>query len=41
MNAEIMTIFSGVVLLLVLALVGWNLQRKRLNSEKTESKNER
>ena len=40
MNLEIMTIISGIVLLLVFALVGWNLRRKRSNSEKSGSKNE-
>lgn len=40
MNVEITTIISGIVLLLVFALVGWNLRRKRSDSEKTGSKNE-
>lgn len=40
MNVEITTIISGVVLLVVFALVGWNLRRKRSNAEKTGSKNE-
>lgn len=40
MNVEITTIISGIVLLLVFALVGWNLRHKRSDSEKTGSKNE-
>ncbi|WP_297185452.1 hypothetical protein [uncultured Porticoccus sp.] len=40
MDLEITTIISGIVLLLVFALVGWNLRRKRSNSEKPGSKNE-
>lgn len=38
MHVEIMTIVSGIVLLAVFALVGWNLRRKRAQSEKTGRK---
>lgn len=40
MNIQIMTIISGIALLAVFALVGWNLKRKRSNSEKVGSKYE-
>ena len=40
MNLEITTIISGVVLLLIFVLVGWNLRRKRSDSENTGSKDE-
>ena len=39
MNAEIMTIISGIALLAVFALAGWNLRRKRSQSEKARRKN--
>ncbi len=38
MNLEIMTMISGLALLAVFALVGWNLQRKRSQAEKTGNK---
>jgi len=37
MNAEIMAIVSGIVLLAVFALAGWRLRRKRSQSEETGS----
>lgn len=40
MNVEITTLISGIILLAVFALVGWNLRRKRSHSEKTGEKNE-
>lgn len=40
MTLESTTIISGIVLLVVFALVGWNLRRKRSQSEKTGEKNE-
>lgn len=40
MNAEIMTIISGIVLLAVFALAGWKLRRKRSQSEKAGRKDE-
>lgn len=40
MNAEIMTIISGIVLLAVFALAGWKLRRKRFQSEKAGRKDE-
>lgn len=41
MTLEFTTIISGIVLLAVFAVVGWNLRRKRSQSEKTGKKNER
>lgn len=38
MNLEITTIISGVVLLAVFALVGWNLRRKSSLAEKSGGK---
>lgn len=34
MNAKIMTTISGIVLLVVFAVPGWKLRRKRSQSEK-------
>ncbi|WP_341938019.1 hypothetical protein [Marinimicrobium sp. C2-29] len=39
MNLEFTTIISGIVLLAVFALVGWNLRRKRSQPDKTRRKN--
>jgi hypothetical protein len=36
MSAEAITIISGVALLAVFALVGWNLRRNRARDEQTE-----
>ena len=41
MSLEFTTIISGIVLLVVFSLVGWNLRRKRSRSEKAGEKNER
>jgi len=38
MDAQTVTIVSGVVLLLVFALVGWNLRRHRSRDEDARSK---
>ncbi len=41
MTAEAITIISGFALLAVLALVGWNLRRKRARDEQTDKKETR
>ena len=38
MSAEAITIISGVALLAVFALVGWNLRRNRARHEHTDGK---
>lgn len=38
MSAEAITIMSGVALLALFALVGWNLRRNRARDEQTEIK---
>ena len=37
MNGQTITIISGVILLLVFALVGWNLRRKRAGDTQDQS----
>jgi heme/copper-type cytochrome/quinol oxidase subunit 2 len=38
MNAQTLTIISGVVLLVVFALVGWNLRRYRSRDDESSGK---
>lgn len=38
MSAEAITILSGIALLAVFALVGWNLRRSRAREEQTDEK---
>ena len=38
MSAEAITIISGLALLAVFALVGWNLRRNRARGEQTDGK---
>jgi hypothetical protein len=38
MNAETITFFSGIALLAVFALVGWNLKRNHARDEHTDGK---
>jgi hypothetical protein len=38
MSGQIITIISGVILLAVFALVGWNLRRKRTRDEQGHSR---
>jgi len=40
MSGQTITIISGVVLLVVFALVGWNLRRKRAHDEQRSNKGE-
>jgi len=39
-NVEKLTIVIGIVLLVVFAIVGWNLRQKRSDSEKKGKENE-
>ena len=41
MNGQAITIASGFILLLVFALVGWNLKRKRAREEQVGAKKTR
>ena len=41
MSAEAITIISGVALLAVFTLVGWNLRRNRVRDEQTDGRSPR